>query len=95
VPDPGDEKPYEIRLSSGVKRALSETLPSTTAVAAWEFIRGPLCERPRAVGTELGPPFQGLWRTRRGQYRVRYRIDETAHRVLVLDVEHRRYLYRS
>ncbi len=87
--------PFEIVLSPTARRALAETLPSTAAFAAWEFIKGPLAERPHIVGVRLRVPFEGLWRARRGEYRVRYRIDEDAHRVIVMSVEHRRDAYRS
>ena len=90
----GDE-PFAIVLTPGVRRALSEALPSTAAFAAWEFIKGPLAERPRIVGAPLRAPFEGLWRARRGDYRVRYRIDDANHRVIVLDVDHRWDAYRS
>jgi mRNA-degrading endonuclease RelE of RelBE toxin-antitoxin system len=65
------------------------------AVAAWEFVSGPLVENPRVVGTPLRAPFAGLFRARRGQYRVRYRIDEDQHTVVVLTIEHRRDAYRT
>jgi mRNA-degrading endonuclease RelE of RelBE toxin-antitoxin system len=65
------------------------------AFAAWELISGPLRERPRTVGAPLRAPFEGLWRARRGEYRVRYRIDETKREVAVLDIDHRRGAYRS
>jgi mRNA-degrading endonuclease RelE of RelBE toxin-antitoxin system len=85
---------YTVVLSPGARRALSETLPSAAAFAAWEFIIGPLAQRPRVVGVPLRDPFDGLWRARRGEYRVRYRIDESNQRVIVLDVDHRRDAYR-
>jgi len=47
------------------------------------------------VGVPLRAPFEGLWRARRGEYRVRYRIEEANHRVIVLDVDHRHDAYRS
>lgn len=87
--------PYEIVLASGVRRALAETLPTSAAFAAFEFIRGPLAENPRRVGTPLRAPFVGYFRARRGEYRVRYRIDEERHRVYVVDVDHRRDAYHS
>jgi mRNA interferase RelE/StbE len=31
-----------------------------------------------------------MWRARRGEYRVRYRVDEDRRRVVVLDVDYRR-----
>lgn len=90
-----DGQRYEIVLSPGARRALTDTLPSVAAFAAWEFIRGPLAERPRVVGAPLRAPFEGLWRARRGEYRVRYRIDDDGHRIDVLSVEHRRSAYRT
>jgi len=62
---------------------------------AWEFIIGPLAQKPRVVGASLRAPFEGLWRARRGEYRVRYRIDDAEWEVIVLDVDHRRDAYRS
>ncbi len=86
---------YTVVLSPGARRALTETLPPASAFAAWEFITGPLCHRPRVVGVPLRAPFEGLWRARRGEYRVRYRIDDANLRVIILDVDHRRDAYRS
>jgi mRNA-degrading endonuclease RelE of RelBE toxin-antitoxin system len=40
-------------------------------------------------------PFEGQWRARRGEYRVRYRIEQSDELVYVLDVDHRRDAYRS
>ena len=87
--------PYEIVLSPQARRALAEGLPPAAAFAAWEFIQGPLAERPHVVGVRLRAPFEGLWRARRGEYRVRYRIDEDEHRVIVMSVDHRRDAYRT
>lgn len=67
-----------------------ELLPEAAAFAAWEFIKGPLARGPRIVGTPLRVPYEGLWRARRGEYRVRYRIDDAKRQVIVLDVDHRR-----
>jgi mRNA-degrading endonuclease RelE of RelBE toxin-antitoxin system len=36
-----------------------------------------------------------LWRARRGEYRVRYRIDEERRTVVVLDIDHRRDAYHA
>ncbi len=82
-------------LAPGVKRALAETLPAAAAFAAWEFISGPLAENPWRVGGALRAPFEGYFRARRGEYRVRYRIDVEQHRVYVVDVDHRRDAYHS
>jgi mRNA interferase RelE/StbE len=93
--DVPDSSAYTIILAPGARRALTKSLPPAAAFAAWEFISGPLRERPRVVGAALREPFAGLWRARRGEYRVRYRIDEENQVVIVLDVDHRRDAYRS
>ena len=93
--DAPDEPKYEVVLSTAARRALAETLPSSAAFAAWEFISGPLVATPQLVGTPLREPFEGLWRARRGEYRVRYRIDEQQRRIVVLDIDHRRDAYHS
>ena len=36
----------------------------------------------------------GLWRARRGEYRVRYTIDDDSKQIHVLDIDHRRDAYR-
>ena len=90
-----DSPPHAIVLTPGARRALTDGLPAAAAFAAWEFVQGPLAARPRLVGAPLRAPFEGLWRARRGEYRVRYRIDEAGHRVIVLDIDHRRDAYRS
>jgi len=87
--------PYGIVLAPGARRALTTSLPAPAAFAAWEFIIGPLAERPRMVGVPLRAPFAGLWRARRGEYRIRYRVDETKRQVVILDVDHRRDAYKS
>jgi mRNA-degrading endonuclease RelE of RelBE toxin-antitoxin system len=50
-------------------------------------------ENPHRVGAPLRKPFEGYWRARRGEYRVRYTIDDNTHTVQVLDISHRRDAY--
>jgi len=87
-------KPYELIVARPAKRALAEVLPTAIAFAAWEFLDGPLRENPHRVGHPLRAPFAGYWSARRGTYRVRYRIDEDQHTVIVLDVVGRADAYR-
>lgn len=94
MPEGQEEERYRLVLAPGARRALAEQLPATAAFAAWEFITGPLLDRPHVVGAPLRAPFEGLWRARRGEYRVRYRIDDDGRTVYVLDVDHRRDAYR-
>jgi mRNA interferase RelE/StbE len=96
VGEPAEEaEPYLLVIAPGARRALGETLPAPAAFAAWEFINGPLRREPYRVGAPLRAPFEGLWRARRGEYRVRYRIDEKRREVHVLDIDHRRDAYRA
>ena len=89
----GPAEPYGLILAPEARRALTDQLPPAAAFAAWEFVSGPLLRRPKTVGAPLRAPLEGLWRARRGEYRVRYRIDEAGHTVYVLDIDHRRDAY--
>jgi mRNA-degrading endonuclease RelE of RelBE toxin-antitoxin system len=74
---------------------LSESLPPSVAFAAYEFIVGPLAANPWRVGAPLRAPFAGYHRARRGEYRIRYRIDRESLLVTVLDIDHRRDSYHA
>jgi mRNA interferase RelE/StbE len=86
---------YELRTTSTVRRALSETLPESVAAAAYEFITGPLLADPHRIGKRLLPPMDDRFSARRGTYRVMYRIDDKDRVVTVVDVAHRRDAYRT
>ncbi len=88
------EEAYELRTTSTVRRALSETLPAVAA-AAHEFITGPLLVDPYRIGKRLLPPVDDRFSARPGTYRVIHRIDDKAHVVTVVDVAHRRDVYRT
>ena len=69
-------------------------LPEKVATAAAEFIVGPLLDNPHRVGHPLRDEYAGQHSARRGQdWRVRYRIDEQTHTVIVLDISHRSAIY--
>ena len=85
---------YRVTVAPSAARRLAERLPESVAAACVEFIFGPLAENPHRVGAALLPLFAGQWRARRGEYRVRYTIDDDHREVLVLDVDHRRDAYR-
>ena len=92
-PDP--QEPYTLRTTPTVRRALAETSPEAVAVAAYEFITGPLLEEPQRVGKRLLPPLDDRFSARRGTYRVIYRIDDESRVVTVVDIGHRRDVYRT
>jgi mRNA-degrading endonuclease RelE of RelBE toxin-antitoxin system len=89
-----EEDAYELRTTSTGRRALSETLPGAVAVAAYEFITGPLLTDPYRIGKRLPPSMDDRFSARRGTYRVIYRIDDKA-RVVTVVVAHRRDVYRT
>ena len=86
---------YQVTIAPTAARQLRERLPEAVAWACFEFIAGPLAEDPHRVGAPLRKPFEGQWRARRGEYRVRYAIDDETRIVYVLDIDHRRNVYRS
>jgi mRNA-degrading endonuclease RelE of RelBE toxin-antitoxin system len=85
---------FRVVVARSAARRLAEQLPESVATACVEFIFGALAVEPRRVGAPLRKPFEGQWRARRGEYRVRYRIDEETETVYVLDIVHRRDAYR-
>jgi mRNA interferase RelE/StbE len=89
------EDPYELRTTSIVRRALSEILPEAVATAAYKFITGALVQEPYRVGKRLLPPMNDRFSARRGTYRIIYRIDDKNRIVTVVDVDHRRDVYRT
>ena len=86
---------FRVVVTRTAARQLAERLPEAAAAACVEFLFGPLADNPLRVGAELRPPVAGQWRARRGEYRVRYRIDHADGIVYVLDIDHRRDAYRS
>nr|WP_220489448.1 type II toxin-antitoxin system RelE/ParE family toxin [Tessaracoccus sp. MC1679] len=75
-------------------RAIQSELPQAVAAAVIEFMTGPLVENPRRVGKMLRRELEGIWSSRRGAYRVLYRINDQVDEVVVLRIDHRRDVYR-
>lgn len=86
--------PYDVQLSAGATRAIQEKLPENVAAAAIEFITGSLRSNPHRVGKSLNRELRGRYSARRGTFRIIYSIDDDAHLVTVLRVEHRSDAYR-
>lgn len=85
---------YRARVTRTAARQLAEGLPESVAAACVEFLYGPLADKPHRVGAPLRKPYEGHWRARRGEYRVRYTVDDALAEVFVLDISHRRDAYR-
>jgi mRNA-degrading endonuclease RelE of RelBE toxin-antitoxin system len=83
-----------VQVARTAARQLTERLPEAAASACVEFLYGPLAADPHRVGAPLRKPFEGQWRARRGEYRVRYLIDDQNDTVTVMDISHRRDAYR-
>ncbi|MGL5928953.1 MAG: type II toxin-antitoxin system RelE family toxin [Dermatophilaceae bacterium] len=86
---------FRVVVTRTAARRLADHLPEAVAAACVEFLFRPLAGNPHRVGAPLRAPFAGQWRACRGEYRVRYRIDETTSTVYVLDIDHRRDAYRG
>ncbi len=85
---------YDLVLTPPARRAITDTLPEPVAAAVMEFITTALVINPQRVGKPLRDNLAGIWAARRGTYRILYRINDTAHEVVVLRIEHRRDAYR-
>lgn len=85
---------FEVSVTATAQRDL-ERIPPRIVPAIIEFIFGDLARAPRRCGKPLRRELEGSFSARRGTYRVLYRIDEEAHRVDVLRIDHRSDVYRA
>jgi mRNA-degrading endonuclease RelE of RelBE toxin-antitoxin system len=69
---------FELVITAAARRQPSEVLPSSIALAAYEFIVGPLLQNPHRVGRQLMPPLADRHRARLGTYRVICRNDDAS-----------------
>jgi mRNA interferase RelE/StbE len=89
-----DAAPYGVRFSSAARRRLDK-LPVAAAVALFEHLTGPVAANPYRLGKPLDVPLDGVWSTRRGDFRALYTIDDHARIITVVAVAHRRDAYRT
>jgi mRNA interferase RelE/StbE len=86
---------YELGTAPPARRSLAELLPHDVAVAAIEFLTGPLLANPQRVGRPLGQELSGIYSARLArEWRVLSEIDEESLVVIVLDIRHRSVAYR-
>ncbi len=88
------ESPYSIVWTSPAKRDMAR-LPARVIDLVVEFIYGPLIVNPRRLGRALRWELEGRYSAHRGQFRVVYRIEETARVVYIERVGHRADVYRQ
>jgi mRNA interferase RelE/StbE len=83
---------YKIEIRRRAQRGLDK-LPKSDFQAAVEAIKD-LAQTPRPRGIEKVKT-TGLWRIRRGDYRIVYAIDDKESLITVVCVGHRREIYRA
>ncbi|MBU2601678.1 MAG: type II toxin-antitoxin system RelE/ParE family toxin [Actinobacteria bacterium] len=84
---------FELRLAPSAERTPAR-LPESVAAAIVEFVTGALLDEPSRVGRRLRRELAEYHVARRGDYRVIYRIDESAATVRVVRIDHRMDVYR-
>lgn len=85
---------YRVEWAGPARRSLNAA-PGKVAVAAVEFIYGPLADDPHRVGRPLRLELEGLHSARRGDYRIVYRINDRRRVVVIEAIAHRADVYRS
>ena len=85
---------YEVEIAPEGLRHLSQ-LPEKVRNAALVAISGPLAENPQRLGKPLLGELEGLHSARRGDYRIIYTIKDNQLLVLVVQIGHRKDVYRK
>ena len=84
---------YEVRIEKAAARDL-DRLPASAQRRVVPRIES-LRDDPRPAGARpLGGKLRGLMKVRVGDYRVSYRIDDGAGEITIMQVGHRRDIYR-
>ncbi|MBN2198216.1 MAG: type II toxin-antitoxin system RelE/ParE family toxin [Candidatus Aminicenantes bacterium] len=84
---------YELAWNENVKDDLRR-LSKNDAVRIIAAVKEHLAENPLAHGKPLKGMFKGLYRYRRGDYRVIFAVDHEARLVRILHIKHRKNAYR-
>jgi mRNA interferase RelE/StbE len=85
--------PYQVTFKASAVKEV-ENLPKAIAQRVLTKVES-LANDPRPAGCSKLVGNSNLWRIRVGQYRIVYAIDDTAARVNVRIVAHRRDVYRE
>jgi mRNA interferase RelE/StbE len=54
----------------------------------------PYMENPRSIGEALQGTLKGIWRYRKGDYRILCKIEDESITILVISAMHRRHVYK-
>ncbi len=86
---------YTVRFAPAAKRKISgDTWPFAVLDAAIAFIKRGLSDKPKVVGKPLRGALAGTYAARRGTYRILYKIDDVRELLTIVDIDHRRNVYR-
>ncbi|WP_020484508.1 type II toxin-antitoxin system RelE family toxin [Methylomonas sp. MK1] len=86
---------WTIELSDDAKRDLQKLdKPVQKRIVAFLQDRIKPADNPRTSGKALQGNLSGLWRYRVGDYRLLCRIEDDALVILVIEIGHRREVYR-
>lgn len=87
---------YSVMLTEKAKKQLTK-LDKTTAKLITSWLQKNLqnCENPRQHGKALTANRSGQWRYRIGDYRILAEIQDTNILILIIEIGHRREIYKN
>ena len=86
---------YEIEFDPRAAKSFSKLDKSTQKAIQKYLNKEQLRHKPRTFGKPLRYSLCGLWRYRVGDYRIIADIQDDALIILVIDVDHRKEIYRK
>lgn len=85
---------WEIKFDEGVERTLGKLDKQTAKRIVRKLRQIAQLDNPRQLGKALTGNLSGLWRYRVGDWRIICYLEDAELVVLVIDVDHRRQVYR-
>lgn len=85
---------WEIKFDKGVERALGKLDKQTAKRIVHKLRQIAQLDNPRQLGKALTGNLSGLWRYRVGDWQIICYLEDAELVVLVIDVDHRRQVYR-
>ena len=85
---------WEIKFDKGVERTLGKIDKPTAKRIVRKLRQIAQLDNPRQLGQPLTGNLSGLWRYRVGDWRIICYLEDAELVVLVIDVDHRRQVYR-
>lgn len=87
---------YSVVLTSRAKKQLEKLdKPTAKLISSWLIKNLQGCEDPRKFGKPLVADKSGQWRYRIGDYRVIAEIEDENILILIVEIGHRRYVYKK